>query len=456
MKRIILVLLLLVSVSFPEEHPVFSQSNANAMENVTTYTFTTINSFNTSTSAFRLFMTANFNWFIPQNFNYSFKPDGIEGNSLYWDIPPLLPNESTEVSFTVKGVVGLPESIYVTTEPLSEWNGTCAFLATYNSSSSIFYIMDFLNETNRSQGVTAYYDEGDLVLTKLQRYGTFAVFSINGTKVTAVSNPITIRKLVQAYASAASPPTTQGNTSALFHALLDTEDLKQRSESECYNLTGMDRFPCTNRTSCMYACFSVPVCSGIGESGWGFMDTMMDYNQSVVDADAKLKIALASSEILSEEPSYSNAEIAFNDLVTLNRAETKVIFHPLFTTYNFCAPPDYGVGEQTSARRDVLDYIASTCLDGQIDEIVDEAVKVGPLLSRMPINQTIQSSVPANISNVTAPNKTHQVPNITIVNETTAPSQSSIDSVWWELPFVVFVVWVLLAAYLAYWKTRDL
>jgi len=456
MKRILFALLLLASLSFPEEHPVFSESNSNALENFTTYTFTTLNSFNTSTSAFRLSLTADFNWFNPKNFNYTFKPDGIEGNTLYWDIPPLLPNESTEVSFTVNGVVGLPESIDVTTEPLSEWNGTCAFLRAYNSSNSIFYIMDFLNETNRSQGVTSYYDAGNLVLAKLEGYGSFAVFSVNGTKVTPVSDPDKIRALVQSYVSAASPA-TQGNTSALYQALLDTENLKQKPELECYNLTGMDRFPCTNRTSCMYACFSVPVCAAIGESGWDFMDTLMDYNKSVTDANAKLQTAIGSSEIFSKEPSYSNAENAFNDMVTLNRAETKVIFHPLFTTYDFCSPPDYGMGEQTSARREVLDYLASTCLDGELDGIVDEAVKVAPLLAARTVNVTNRSvSNQPNVSISIVPNQTQPVPNKTIANETAAPSQPAFGYPWWTIPLVIFVVWVLFVVYLAYWKTRDL
>ncbi len=455
MKRIIFALLLLASVSFPEEHPVFSQSNANAMDNITTYTFTTINDFNTSTSAFRLWLSADFNWFNPENFNYTFKPDGIEGNSVYWDIPPLSQNESTEVSFTVNGVVGLPQSIEVTTEPLPVWNGTCAFLKPRNSSNSIFSILEFLNATNRSQGVISYYDDGNLVLAKLQGYDTFAVFSINGTKVNAVTDPAIIRGLVRSYVSAASPPTTQGNTSALYQALLDTVGLKQTSESECYALTGMNRFPCLNRTSCLYACFSVPVCAGIGESGWTFMDTMLDYNKSVVDADGKLQTALSSSEIFSEQPSYSNAENALNDLITLNRAETKVIFHPLFTTYDFCTPPDYGIGEQTAARRDVLDYIASTCLDGETDVIVNDAVKVAPLLAGRVVNVTNQSAainVPVN-QTVIVQNQTHPVSNISPANETATQGQPSSDSLW--LPLAILVAMVLFVS-VTYWKTRDL
>jgi hypothetical protein len=430
MKRALLAFLLLAAISFPYDHPVFSASLADAQDNATAYTFKSLNQLDTPTTGFRLWLSGGFDWFNPKDFTYAFQPDGYDGYSPYWDLPPILPNESMEVSFSVGRLVGLPESIDVRTEPLSRWNGTCAYLKPYNSSASVFYIQDFLNRTNRSQGITIYYDDGGQVLARLEGYKSFAVFTINGYHVEPISDAGTIREIVDAYTSASKPSEARGNVSALYQALLLTADLKERPESECYKLTGMERYPCVDRKSCMFACFSVPVCSALGQSGWSFMDTLLDYNRSVVDANAKLRSAISSSKAFSKGPTHSSAMKAFDDLVALNRAETKVVFHPLFTSYGFCEPAKYGIPQQTSARRELLDYLASTCLDGESERIVNESLKAAPLLAARPVkndsiaNETIDSTANQSIvTNQTALNQT--APDGSIKNQTA--NQSAVD-----------------------------
>ena len=328
-----------------------------------------------------------------------------------------------EVSFTVPGEVGLPESIDVRTEALSEWNGTCPYLKPFNSSTSVFLIQDYLNMTNRSQDTTVYYDDGADVLVHLEGYDSFAVFSIANQSAMPVSDPAEIDSTVSAYVSMVSPRSTEGNSSALYKALLLSAQLKQKPETQCYELTGMSRYPCVDRKSCMFACFSVPVCAALGENGWSFMDTIMDYNKSVVAADAALDTALSSSKTFSDYPSHGTAQQAFNDLVTLNRAETKVLFHPLLTSYGFCEEPDYALPQQTSARRELLDYLSSTCMDYESGRMESESLKVAPFLAARPaMNKT--AILPAanmtadNVSIVPAPVQNQSVESAPIINQT--------------------------------------
>ena len=85
--RMLLALLLVCALAFPADHPMFSASNADAMSNTTAYTFRSINDYNTSTTAFRIYLTGDFDWFHPANFTYGFPPDGIQNNTLYWISP---------------------------------------------------------------------------------------------------------------------------------------------------------------------------------------------------------------------------------------------------------------------------------------------------------------------------------------------------------------------------------
>jgi hypothetical protein len=130
----------------------------------------------------------------------------------------------------------------------------------------------------------------------------------------------------------------------------------------------------------------------IGQSGWDFMDTVLDYNISVTKTNAIIENASASSEELADRPDYFTAMKAYEDLVALNRAESKVIFHPLINSYGFCEPPHYGIMGQTAARRELLDFIGSTCLIGAGEEIKADAKRVAPLLLPRPPVQAFNAS----------------------------------------------------------------
>jgi hypothetical protein len=232
---------------------------------------------------------------------------------------------------------------------------------------------------------------------------------VNGTNVSVVSDESAIAPLVSRYAAAGSPVSLV-NVSEPYGILRYANDLKAGPEKSCMIITGMDRFPCVDRPSCLYACFSVPVCSQIGQAGWSFMDTMLDYKRSIDYTNIVLDNATNSASIFGQSPSYATALQALADMSELNRAETKVIFHPLFTSYGFCQPAEYAMPGQIEAKRALLDYLDDNCLYGEETGIVNQSAHLASKLAAfenrpLPKNATAPTT-PASVKNATAGNVT--------------------------------------------------
>lgn len=406
MRRLLFILLLGVAAAanvtyydqpVENDYPLFSSSFAQGQENLTTYHFRIFNQQATQASPFRIWLSSSFTWFIPGDLHYLAAPDGSDGNSPYWDMPPLRPNETAEVSFSVDRVSGLPNEIGVRAEPLDRW-GPCELRPHNSSESSVALVEEFLDRTNRSQAVTGYYESGGVLLARLEGYGTFAAFTLNGSAA-PLSSADEINRLAAAYADAATR-TSDANLSMLHDALVQSKLSKARPERECYMLTGMDRNPCVDFPTCLYSCFSVQVCSIIGQSGRPFMSTIEDYNRSVYETNLLLEKAMGSSKAAAREPSHAAASGALADLSALNRAESRVIFHPLIMSYGFCEPPEYSLPLQARAEREFLDYIGATCAQGEKERIAAEALRAAPLLApppqKTPGNATAANATAAN------------------------------------------------------------
>jgi len=358
-----------------------------------------LNNYSSSTNAFRLSLSSSLSWFVPKNITFSFGPDGYTNDGKpFWDVPGLGPNESTEVSFVVKGSVGLVDRINVTSSPLERWPGGCKYFVPISVATMEQNITKYLESINQSQDIIIFYTNGNLILTYLKGNSSFAVFGIYGTNVTPVSDNNSIEATVSAFLKAASP-TPSTDPSKPFQILNYSRILKQGPEKNCMMITGMDKHNCTDRTSCRYACASVPVCWYIGQVGWPFIDAMLDYRKTIDKADIELDRAINSSLLFSQSPSNGAANATMNDLKSLNRAETAVIYHPLFTTYNFCPPPEYAIPQQIEAKRQLLDYQEENCAWQQQGRIVNESVAMSKALKTAEsdfLNRTMNMS--ANIT----------------------------------------------------------
>jgi subtilisin family serine protease/uncharacterized membrane protein YgcG len=394
------------NLSVEYKHPLYASSYTKWDAEITTFRFKIYNQHNSSTAAFRMWLDSEMSWFEPKNLTYALQPDGYTKEGWpYWNIPPIGFNESTEISFVVNRRVGLPDMINVNTEEISKWSGVCSYLkggihsSTFSvqNKSAAKIITEFLQIYNQSQNITIYHkqnvsEQSSRYLVYLAQLQVFGVFGINETGAYVVSDKKIISEIVSDYISSSSP-NSSANTSKPYEIMKHARELKAAPEKSCMVITGMDRFPCKDRDSCLYACFSVPVCSMIGQAGWSFIDTLLDYKKSIDYTNDVLDDAVDATSVFAQQPTYEHAQNALGLMHTLNTAETKVIFHPLFTSYGFCQSPEYGMPEQIEAKRQLLDYSAAKCLYGEKERIVNESMHFASKIGQLPeksirLNQT--------------------------------------------------------------------
>jgi len=343
----------------------------------TSVRFRILNPSGSSTGAFRLTLSSSLGWFAPKNLTYALPPDGYTGSGMpYWDMPPLGPGESTEIFFLAKGSVGLINMISVGAEPLMRWQGGCSRFVPYSGTGLNQNISQYLDSLNVSQNARVYFLRNGMALAHLEGNGSFAAFSVNDTNVTVIDDGSTIGALVSDYAAAAS--SSSADTSKPFSVLSYSRQLKAGAEKSCMMITGMDKFNCTDRTTCRYACASVPACWYVGQVGWPFIDCLLAYRISVDSANAALDRAVNSSYSFSQAPSLDAADEALSDIKGLNRYETAVIYQPIFTTYNFCPPPEYALPQMIDARRQLLDYMEGNCVQAEKARMISESVAIAP------------------------------------------------------------------------------
>jgi hypothetical protein len=405
---ILLILLMLILFSYSTasfEHPLSSTSFIKGNANLSIFRFNIKNIHDSPTLPFRLWLSANLSWFKPKIFNYLLPPDGYNENaSPYWDIPPIFPNESIEISFMVNERVGMPEKINVTTETIHRWDSNCSSLIPINNT----YNFTFPKDT------TVYYSKNintsKAFLVYLEDYDVFAVFIVppKSDIYLVSSDEKIIKSVVSSYVNFTSSQIKKSNinTKLIESAILDGKKSKQSSETDCLALTGMNKYPCVDRESCRYACMSVTVCSYVAQ-GWNFIDTLYSYNQTKSSVNSKIDVSLNKASIFSSTPSYNNALSLFEQLIELNRAETALMNHPIFTSYGFCSTPDFSLSLQIKAKNQLLDYMDTYCIYKEEGRIVNEsliaAAKLSSVITPKNMNKPVvylsNTSIEANQSN---------------------------------------------------------
>ncbi len=397
------------------KHPIFSSSYTKWTEGTSQFKFRIINSFDTQTLPFRLTLSSNLSWFDPHTFLYVLAPDGFdEKGNPYWNIPPLESNESVELTFIVYKRVGLPEEVNINATPIDRWSNNCSINPLKNYSDQ--NIITPLNST-------IYYfltaNNSKLLLVHLNDYNTYAVLtaplqSTDPNDYVFDSDPSQISDVISSYISdsAINIPSLKTNTNYPVYAITEANQTKNSSEYECTHLTGMDRFPCTNRESCRYACYSVQVCADIGQGGWDFIDVIQSYNKTKTSVNSQIESSLNVTTAFANDPSYDSANAALSSMIELNRAETSLNNHPMFTSYGFCSIPDFSIPLEMEAKRQLLDYLDSKCIYGQKDILINESISASAKLSGLLIRQKViiptspKTIVP--IVNISNNNQTNQ------------------------------------------------
>jgi len=411
------------------------------------------NIYGSSTEAFRLSIESKAPWFTPKEMEYSLEPDGFTSDGWpYWEVYPLGPNESIEISFVVDAIIGSANLINAKAQRLDRWSGNCTYPVSEGTNASYPGLdrhLFIMNHTGKNMAYHSWNDGNETVLLALTDSG-FGVFRLNGSDISVVSDNATIEKIVDDYLDQNKPDETF-NSSGVYGIMNISRNISMVAQQRCFVLTGMDRYNCTDRQSCFYSCFSVPVCSYIA-TGWEFIDTILEYRKTIDFADQEFNRSLDSSYAFMDEPGYDSAKSALADMVELNKAETAVVFHPIYTTYNYCPPADYMIPWQIEARRILMDYLESNCLYGERGELINQSLALSSVLK-----ENANISVGINETNATA-----SLPNITI-NETNATGtvknqtedeegecllgRSPVEGICWELMLTTVVI-LLIVGYI--------
>jgi hypothetical protein len=438
------------------DYPIDSLVYTKTGEKNTTVRMKVTNIYENTTKAFRISLQSKASWFKPKEMYYTLDPDGFTSNGWpYWEVYPLEPNESIELSFVVDAVIGTANLIDAKAQTITRWDKNCSYPIIERNDSSEFLIENYLRLINETDEATLYFsiNESNQIFVLALVDSEFGVFRLNDTNVSGVSDYETIAAIVDDYLDA-NKPNKKFNTSKPYELMNYSKNVSLGPESSCAIITGMDRYNCTDRQSCFYSCFSVPVCSYIA-TGWEFIDTILDYKKSIDFANLKFNKSLNSSYEFKTNSSYESAQAALTDMKELNKAETIVVFHPIFTNYNYCPPADYAIPQQMEARRVIMDYLGENCLYGEREKIINQSMELGSRLGALE-NITVEENVSINI--------TKPVPNITInetniseipVNESEdveecAISKSPYFGICWEYWIIVLLVLVLL-----FWITLN-
>ncbi len=124
---------------------------------------------------------------------------------------------------------------------------------------------------------------------------------------------------------------------------------RQPDEAQCKQYTGTDRWPCTDKNSCLFACRSVPICLSAAST-----EEFISEIKSMVDTTAAMNnnvsILLDNVNSVKESTSALDAEIArINDVkAEINTLKNNKLMSTCGQCYNFCKPINFNVNALNS------------------------------------------------------------------------------------------------------------
>ncbi|MEM3400072.1 MAG: hypothetical protein QXP42_04545 [Candidatus Micrarchaeia archaeon] len=123
------------------------------------------------------------------------------------------------------------------------------------------------------------------------------------------------------------------------------------SERICRQYTGTDRFECIDHDSCLFACYSVPVCTDT-IAAEGFLQSIKEWSTLVYLLDGN--ITKLKTKVNSGLRSAGDADDALSIVDSIQRTVSAINASKLVQTcgdcFNFCPPPDYNMSAIKNVR----------------------------------------------------------------------------------------------------------
>jgi hypothetical protein len=136
---------------------------------------------------------------------------------------------------------------------------------------------------------------------------------------------------------------------------------KKNDEAQCRQLLGTDKLPCTDRESCVRACFGVPLCEGVinadqfWESSRSWTNDTSNLNSAAVDFEKDLDAMREGGVRIQEKIDALDGIIALSDTlydnpVVLNRTDEGCSGTVTKKCFEYCKHPNYQRGSLVSLR----------------------------------------------------------------------------------------------------------
>ena len=199
--------------------------------------------------------------------------------------------------------------------------------------------------------------EPDQVVTTGQLAGGYTVISADGVETYVVDQT---GKSIKEMASLEAILTDDAKSSAGYDTKVSSalsfpgavSDAKQADEAKCMQYLGLNMYNCTDKQSCIVACFAVPQCDLIINAD-GFVEAMMDYNSKRLQFDSLLSNYSSGLDAVKTDPSAIDqklsklgemgsvsSSIAVNPIF-LNRTDPQCIGNHASTCFEYCPKADY-------------------------------------------------------------------------------------------------------------------
>lgn len=143
------------------------------------------------------------------------------------------------------------------------------------------------------------------------------------------------------------------------------------AEAECMRLTGIDKYPCVDQPTCLFACRSVPICQSIGNTN-EFLFEIKAYNETHTLFESKLKELKTCLNYIKNGASH--ADDCITKWNAVKTEATNINRNKLVDTcgacYNFCPRHNYS----TAAANNITNGLNSLKTDlGSLPQVSEYA-----------------------------------------------------------------------------------
>jgi hypothetical protein len=185
---------------------------------------------------------------------------------------------------------------------------------------------------------------------------------------------------------------------ASYHAAIAAFSAGKRDdEAQCRQLLGTDKLPCTDRESCVRACFAVPLCAGVvnadqfWQSSRNWTNDTSSLNSATVDFEKNLDEMREGGVRIQEKIAILDdmlrlTGVLYDNPIVLNRTDSGCGEKSTKKCFEYCKHPDYQVQELQSMRSSLI------TLKNDLDELSRVQSRASAILSSSAAQRAYLSS----------------------------------------------------------------